>query len=41
MTRDKLEKYLDSEVEVILFDGTVIEGILHKTGEKAFENDLI
>lgn len=39
MTRDKLEKYLDSEVEVILFDGTVIEGILHKTGEKAFEND--
>ncbi len=35
MTRDKLEKYLDSEVEVILFDGTVIEGILHKTGEKS------
>lgn len=39
MTRDKLEKYLGNDVEVILFDGTVIEGILHKTGEKAFEND--
>lgn len=39
MTRSELERHLGKYVEVILFDGTVIEGILHKTGEKAFEND--
>lgn len=39
MTRIELERHLGEYVEVILFDGTVIEGILHKTGEKAFEND--
>lgn len=39
MKRDKLESYLGKYVKIILFDGTVIKGTLHKTGEKAFEND--
>ena len=36
MTRYELERHLGKYVEIVLFDGTVIEGILHKTGEKAF-----
>lgn len=39
MTRYELERHLEKYVEIVLFDGTVIEGILHKTSEKAFEND--
>lgn len=39
MTRIELERHLGKYVEVILFYGTVIEGTLHKTGEKAFENN--
>lgn len=39
MTRYELERHLGKYVEIVLFDGTVIEGILHKTGEKVFEND--
>lgn len=39
MKRDKLESYLEKYVKIILFDGTAIKGTLHKTGEKAFEND--
>lgn len=39
MKRDKLESYLGKYVKIILFDGTAIKGTLHKTGEKAFEND--
>nr|DAW15827.1 MAG TPA: DNA-directed RNA polymerase [Caudoviricetes sp.] len=39
MTRYELERHLGKYVEIVLFDGTVIEGILHKTSEKAFEND--
>lgn len=39
MTRNELERHLGKYVEIVLFDGTVIEGILHKTSEKAFEND--
>lgn len=39
MTRNELERHLGKYVEVTLFDSTVIEGILHKTGEKAFENN--
>lgn len=39
MTRIELERHLGEYVEVILFDGTAIKGTLHKTGEKAFEND--
>lgn len=36
MTRYELERHLGKYVEIVLFDGTVIEGILHKTREKAF-----
>lgn len=39
MTRNELERYLGKCVTIILLDNTVIEGTLHKTGEKAFEND--
>ena len=40
MTRAELEKYLGKRVEVTLFDGDVIKGVLHKTGEERFKNDL-
>ena len=39
MTRNELERYLGRCVTITLLDNTVIEGTLHKTGEKAFEND--
>lgn len=39
MTRSELERYLGKCVTITLLDDTVIEGDLHKTGEKAFEND--
>ena len=41
MTRNELERYLGRCVTITLLDNTVIEGTLHKTGEKAFENDII
>ena len=40
MTRAKLERYLGKRVEVTLFDGEVIRGFLHRTGEELFKNDL-
>ena len=39
MKREKLEKYLGRNVRVVLFDNTVIEGELHKTGEERFKSD--
>lgn len=39
MTRNELERYLGRCVTITLLDNSVIEGTLHKTGEKAFEND--
>ncbi len=39
MTRNELEKFFGKWVRVTLFDDTVYEGTLHKTGEKAFENN--
>lgn len=39
MTRNELERYLGRCVTITLLDNTVIEGTLHKTGEKTFEND--
>ena len=39
MTRTELEQYLGKEVEVTLYDGTIVQGVLHKTGEKKFQND--
>lgn len=39
MTRNELKRYLGKCVTITLLDNTVIEGTLHKTGEKAFENN--
>lgn len=39
MTKNELERYLGKCVTITLLDNTVIEGTLHKTGEKAFENN--
>ncbi len=39
MKRSDLEKYLGQKVKITLFDGDVIHGELHKTGEEQFKND--
>lgn len=39
MTRTEFEKYLGQNVEIDILDGTIIRGILHKTGEEIFKND--
>lgn len=39
MTRNELDKYLGKDVTIILNDESIYTGILHETGEKAFEND--
>ena len=39
MKREKLEKYLGKKVKIKLFDGEMIEGELHKTGEEQFKNE--
>lgn len=39
MTRYELERHLGKYVTITLLGNTVIEGTLHKTGEKAFENN--
>lgn len=36
MTRAELEQYLGKEVEVTLYDGTIVQGVLHKTGNYYF-----
>lgn len=38
MKRIELETYLGHDVEITLFDGDVIKGELHKTGEERFNN---
>lgn len=40
MKRSELEKYLGREVEIKLFDGDILKGVLHKTGEEMFKDDL-
>lgn len=39
MERSKLEKHLGQEVRIVLFDGDILEGELHKTGEEIFNNN--
>ena len=39
MTRTEFEKYLGQNVEILIFDNTIIRGILHKTGEEMFKNN--
>lgn len=40
MKRSELEKYLGQKVEIKLFDGDMLKGILHKTGEEQFKDNL-
>ena len=37
MKRSDLEQYLGKSVEVELFDGRIVKGELHKTGEEKFK----
>lgn len=39
MTKNELEKHLGKNVKITLFDGTIQEGFLHKTGEESFKNE--
>lgn len=39
MTRTELEQHLGKRVKITLFDETVIDGFLHKTGEESFKNE--
>lgn len=39
MNRQYIEVFLDKLVEIKLFDGKIIRGYLHKTGEEIFKND--
>lgn len=42
MNRETFEKYLGKKVRIDLsdgFDGEIVQGFLHKTGEKRFENN--
>lgn len=39
MKRSDLERYLGKTVEVTLFDGSIVKGELHKTGEEKFKFD--
>ena len=40
MKRAELEKFLGKKVEVKLFNGDIVQGILHKTGEEMFKSNL-
>lgn len=39
MKKSEFEKHLGKNVIITLFDNDVIEGILHKTEEKIFDNE--
>lgn len=39
MKKSEFEKYLGKNVIITLFDNDVIEGVLHKTEEKIFDNE--
>ena len=39
MKKSELEKYINKKVEIEIFDGTVIKGELHKTGEEKFKDN--
>lgn len=40
MKRSELEKYLGQKVEIKLFNGDILKGALHKTGEEQFNDNL-
>lgn len=39
MKRSELEKHLGKQVEITIFDGDVVKGELHKTGEETFKHE--
>lgn len=39
MKKSEFEKHLGKNVIITLFDNDVIEGVLHKTEEKIFDNE--
>lgn len=39
MTRKQLEQHLGKKVEITLFCGDIIKGVLHKTGEECFKGE--
>lgn len=39
MKRSDLEMYLGKNVKITLFDDTIVNGELHKTGEEMFKNN--
>ena len=39
MKRSDLDKFLGKQVEITLFDGEIIKGELHKTGEEKFKDN--
>lgn len=39
MTRSQLEEHMGEKVKIRLFDDSVYDGYLHKTGEVKFKND--
>lgn len=39
MRRDTVEQYLGKYVEVVLFDGDTLKGILQKTGTDRYKNE--
>lgn len=39
MTRNQLEKHMGEKVKIRLFDDSIYEGYLHKTGDARFKND--
>lgn len=39
MKKSEFEKYLGKNVIITLFDNDIIEGVLHKTEEKIFDNE--
>ncbi len=39
MKKSELEKHLGKNVMITLFDNDIIEGSLHKTEEKIFDNE--
>lgn len=39
MNRNEFEMFLGKEVRIVLFDGDILEGELHKTGEETFNNN--
>lgn len=39
INREIIEKFLGKKVEIKLFDGDIVVGELHKTGEEYFKNN--